>query len=72
MGYSTITLPEETKARLALVKGGRSWGEFMDDVLRHYPVEDAIQELESRLRDLRSGKVRGVPWSEIKKGLRRR
>ena len=72
MGYSTITLPEETKERLALVKGGRSWGEFMDDVLRHYPVEDAVRELQRRIDDLQSGRTKGVPWETVRRKIKRR
>jgi hypothetical protein len=71
MDYSTITLPTKTKDRLALVKGDRSWGEFMEEVAQHYPVDDLIKKLEERVEDLRQNRAKFVPWSEVKKKLKR-
>lgn len=64
--YSTITLRSEIKDRLALVKGSRSWDEFMAAVADQLPVDEAIAEMEKRLAELRERKVQGVPWSDIK------
>ncbi|HLE97011.1 MAG TPA: addiction module protein [Candidatus Thermoplasmatota archaeon] len=66
--YSTITLRSEVKDRLALLKGSRSWDDFLTDVAGHVPPDAAIEEMERRLGELRSGKVKGVPWTEVKAG----
>lgn len=52
--YSTITLSVDTKRRLALVKGDRSWDDFLGEVAAAWPADDAIGDLEKRLRALRT------------------
>ncbi|MHB8587077.1 MAG: hypothetical protein ACYDDF_14705 [Thermoplasmatota archaeon] len=64
--HSTITLRSEIKDRLALLKGRKSWDDFLTAVADQLPVDEAIAEMESRLADLRHGKVKGVPWRAIK------
>lgn len=64
--YSTITVRSEIKDRLALLKGARSWDDFMADVAESMPADEAISEMERRLAELRERKVQGVPWSAVK------
>lgn len=64
--YSTITLRAELKERLTLLKGRRSWDEFLGEIADDYPSEELIAELERRLDDIRSGRVRAIPWEEVK------
>lgn len=63
---TTITIRSATKARLALLKGARSWDELMVELVEHYPMDRAIAEAERRLADLRAGKAKSVPWAEAK------
>ncbi|HWH08103.1 MAG TPA: addiction module protein [Candidatus Thermoplasmatota archaeon] len=63
---TTITIRNATKARLALLKGDRSWDELMVELADHYPLDKAIAEAERRLADLRAGKAKTVPWAETR------
>lgn len=65
--HSTITVRADLKDRLSILKGERSWDEFLAEVAADYPAEEAIKELERRLADLRSGRVKGVPRSSVKR-----
>lgn len=64
---TTISISHETKRELALLKGDRSWDELLRDMVAHYPRDEAIEEAEKRLAELRSGAAKTVPWAEIKK-----
>lgn len=70
--HSTITLRADLKERLSLVKGRKSWDEFVEEVLDDYPTEEAIKELEGRLEELRSGRVKAIPWATVKRKIRPR
>ena len=71
MAHSTITVREEIKDLLSLLKGGKTWDEFLQEIADHYPRQSAIEVLQKRLNDLRSGQVRGVPWNDVKAKRRR-
>lgn len=66
MGHSTITVRAEIKDLLSLLKGGKTWDEFLEEIAENYPKETAIEVLQGRLNDLRSGRVRGRSWNEVK------
>ena len=67
--YSTITVRAEVKDRLALLKGDRSWDEFLADVADSLPPDDAIAEMKRRLHELRTGKVKAIPWRDVKREM---
>ncbi len=67
--YSTITVRQEVKDRLALLKGSRSWDDFLTEVAESLPSDGAIAEMERRLKELRTGRVQAIPWSEAKREL---
>lgn len=71
MAHSTITVRAEIKDLLSLLKGGKTWDDFLEEVAEHYPKQTAIEVLQRRLNELRSGKVRGTPWPEVKAKRRR-
>lgn len=64
--YSTITVRADLKEVLILLKGRRSWDDFLGEIARDYPTEELKAELQRRLDDLTSGRVRGVPWEAVK------
>lgn len=66
MAHSTITVRADVKDLLSLLKGGKTWDEFLEEIAENYPRKQAIQVLQERLDALRSGKVAGLPWSEVK------
>lgn len=65
---STITLRADTKQRLALLKGSRSWDDFLSEVADEYPAEEQIVQMERRLHELKSRRTSKVPWKQIKRG----
>lgn len=70
MPYSTITILIKTKERLALVKGSRSWEDFLEDVVQRYPVDDFIKDLQARIDDVLHDRVKTVPWADVKRKAR--
>ena len=66
MAHSTITVRTEVKDLLSLLKGGKTWDEFLEEIANTYPKKEAIEVLQERLNALRSGKVRAIPWAAVK------
>jgi hypothetical protein len=71
MGHTTITVKSEIKDLLSLLKGGKTWDEFLEEIADHYPKQAAIEVLQARLNDLRTGSVRGTQWPVVKAKSRR-
>lgn len=72
MAQTTNTVRPEVRDLLSLLKGGKTWDEFLTEVAEQYPRKTAIEVLQRRLEELRSGKVRGNPWQDVKAKRRRR
>jgi len=72
MAATTITVRAEVKSLLSLLKGGKTWDEFLEEVAENYPKQAAIEVLQGRLNELRSGKVRGTGWKDVKAKRRQR
>lgn len=72
MSNTTITVKAEVKEFLSLLKGGKTWDEFLEEVAENYPRKTAIEVLQRRLDELRSGKVRGTTWEDVKSKRRAR
>lgn len=72
MPNTTITVRTEVKDLLSLLKGGKTWDEFLEEVAETYPRKTAIDVLQRRLDELRSGRVRGTAWEDVKSKRRAR
>jgi hypothetical protein len=59
---STISVRSDLRERLALLKSGKSWDDFLSEIADQLPVDDAIIELERRLADLRRRRFQ-TGWS---------
>jgi putative addiction module component (TIGR02574 family) len=58
-----------TRQKVALIE--RLWVSIEDDDLPP-PTKEEREELDRRIAEVDSGKVRAVPWEKVRKQLRRR
>lgn len=62
-----LQLPPKTRADIA-----GTLLESLDEPADEGVEEAWAQEIERRIHDVESGKVKLVPWSEVRRGLRKR
>jgi len=62
-----LQLPPKTRADIA-----GTLIESLDEPADERVEEAWAKEIERRIRDVESGKVKLVPWSEVRRGLRKR
>ncbi|RLG42462.1 MAG: hypothetical protein DRN78_03125 [Thermoproteota archaeon] len=67
MSRTTITVSTELKRRLSILKGRKTWEEFLSELLEA-SLNSKIEELESFLRE--TAEERDLPFEKIKLGLR--
>ena len=62
---TTITLDRATKERLAALKGGATWDEYLAKIADLYPPDEVLRELAARMESLAAGRERALDLSLI-------